>query len=392
MPFRVLYAFTFIFLTLNIGLVLRISGANAIEKGLFVVTTLVMLATRRQDPVVLVLMVCEFILVFTLAFLTKNDAFSWSVFLNSLNQISVLFILLSSATYPRDQLFVWRLAAGLPLLCAALGVVYHFGGIGRMVSVEFATGVPRYNGSMSSAAFTSAMAMCGVYAATKLMLAQNRAYMVLLLVNLMILLAAGGRKALAVAILVSGAALFLSKSVRFGDKLMIAGAGLVAGLAMLAVVWENLVTRLLESGDSGRTVMWDYLREVIAQYPDFGIGFGHQFFTTPRHISVMVGSPSAHNDYLRLAVELGTVGMYIFYALLTAAVVRACFRYGYRSIEGVLVYGGFLFLSNTDNALAAPLAFPLIFLGILSVHDSRRTNEVSSARPASMSMLRNYAR
>ncbi len=65
--------------------------------------------------------------------------------------------------------------------------------------------------------------------------------------------------------------------------------------------------------------------------------------------------------------------MYIFYALLTLAVLRATYRNGASNKLLLNAYFGFLVLSNSDNALASPLEFPLIFLASLALHENQRS-------------------
>jgi O-antigen ligase len=369
---------------LNISALLRFTGGNAVEKTFFLMSAFALLFTRKQDKIVLGLMAAELFVVYVLALSTPYSQFSWSIFLASLNQIIVFFIFLSGETSYKDQQTIWKLTAFLPAICAVLGVLYQGAGISQMIAAEYATGVPRYLGSLSAAAFTSALGMCGVFAAVQMMLNAKKSYGVLVILNLMILLAAGGRATLAVALVLSVISVLIHRGMQISTKLAMMALGLVAGIGVLGVFWSNLATRFSESGDSGRSVMWDYLKIVIAQYPDTGIGFGHQFFNTPREVEITVGSASAHNDYLRLSVELGTTGMIVFYTILTLAVLRSAFRNGRQNYMVILAFAGFLFLSNSDNALASPLEFPLIFLALLGTHEKPATRLASrSAKPQS---------
>ncbi|MBW9055963.1 O-antigen ligase family protein [Rhizobium mesosinicum] len=369
MAFRITYIASLILLIFNVGAALHFSGSNAIEKAFFVLAAFAILGRGGADKTILMLLGAELALVFVLAVLTPYEDFSWSIFFVSLNQIIILFALLAGKTGYRDQQAIWKATAILPVICALLGFVYQFAGIKPMVATEFATGVPRYLGSLSAAAFTSALGMCGVFAAMQLVLSGRKAYVVFVLTNLLVLFAAGGRATLAVCVLVTGVSLLIHRGVTITTKLSLIVLGSVGSLAIVAVFWKNFATRFIESGDSGRSVMWDYLRTVIAQYPFTGIGFGHQFYVTPHEIEVMLGSTSAHNDYIRLSVELGTPGMIIFYVLLTMAVLKACFRGRRPNVVAILAYAGYLFLSNSDNAIASPLEFPLIFLALLSRHE-----------------------
>ncbi|MBB3464872.1 O-antigen ligase family protein [Rhizobium sp. BK377] len=369
MAFRVTYVASLILLVFNIGGALHFSGSNAVEKTSFLMAAFAILFRKGADKSIIFLLVGEIFLVFILAAATPYRGFSWSIFFASLNQIIILFALLAGKTGFRDQQAVWKATAYLPLLCALLGFAYHFTGMKPMTAVEFATGLNRYLGSLSAAAFTSALGMCGVFAAVQLVLSGRKAYAILVIVDLLVLLAAGGRATLAVCVVVTGASVLIQRGIAITTKLSLIVLGSVGGLAVMAIFWKSFATRLAQSGDNGRFIMWDYLRTVIAEFPYTGIGFGHQFFITPHEVEILTGSAAAHNDYIRLSVELGTPGMIIFYVLLTAAVLKASFRGRRPNVVAILAYAGFLFLSNSDNALSSPLEFPLIFLALLSTHE-----------------------
>jgi O-antigen ligase len=365
---------------LNTGTLLHSSSGNAFEKFAFLLSAIVLVMTRPLDRFIMGLLGAALFLVFALALMTTYSDFSWAIFLNSLNQIFILYALLAAQTTYRDQQVVWEATAFMPLLCVILGIAYQAVGINKMFAVEYATGVPRYVGSLSAAAFTSALGMLGVFSAVQLFLSGRQRYAILVVVNLMVLLAAGGRATLFIAVVLSALSLLLSRRMSFGNKIIWIVTGIVAGVAALPFFWDTLAKRISESGDSGRGVMWEYLETIIDQYPLAGIGFGHQFFSMPREMIIKVGSAAAHNDYLRLSVELGRPGMVIFYTLLTIAVFKASFSKGNRNYVAVTAYLGFLLLSNSDNALASPLEFPLIFLALLATHTKPATKAVRQVR------------
>jgi hypothetical protein len=136
---------------------------------------------------------------------------------------------------------------------------------------------------------------------------------------------------------------------------------------MVLAIGGTAISRFLNSTDNGREVMWSYLRGISEKYPWTGIGWGHEFLSVPHDIVIQTGSPAAHNDFLRLQVELGLIGMPLFYLLLSLAVLIVAHRNSrYVHPTVIIAYLGFLFLSRTDNALAAPSHFPLIILAAMS--------------------------
>ena len=122
---------------------------------------------------------------------------------------------------------------------------------------------------------------------------------------------------------------------------------------------------------SGRDIMWAYLASFADDYFWTGIGYGHQFFATPRAIIINFGSAAAHNDYYRLAVELGYPGMIMFYLLLTLAMYFVWSgRVVQRDPSVLIAYLGFLTLSITENVLSSPAYFPLLIVTIAGTANS----------------------
>ncbi len=366
MSFRISFQISYILFIINIGNVLSIPAANLIEKGVFLLSAVIFIMTRMVDKFIIIITAFLIVIIFILSSLSSYPDFEWFIFINALNQIVIIFALLAGFPTEKDRDAILRTAAWLPAGSVMLGACYQVVGLREMFGQEFSTGIYRYQASLIPA-YLSGLAMCGAFAALQIALAKRSVYMWLALFNLIILLAAGGRAALVVALVTCGASLLLKKDVPSSRKILFGLSGLALFLMILTLFWERVATRFTSSGANGRDLMWQYLLELAEQYPWTGIGFGHQYFAVPRDVYILVGSAAAHNDYVRLIVEMGYVGMIAFYVLFSAVILRILTRKWMRADLTILVaFAGFLLMSRTDNALASPSYFPIVFLAALS--------------------------
>lgn len=360
-----LFALASLFFALNLADTLGLPHANMIEKALFLALAAAVMVLRRMDRWALALMAFTVLITALFGALTPYPGFSWLTWLLSINQIVILFALTGFYPTERDAIGILRISAWLPLISVGAGLAAWLASGRAVFGVEFATGTWRLQGALIPA-FLSGIAMTGLVAALMAALEWRRLpYLALVAVNLAILLMAGGRTALAVAVFVSAALIAFSPLIHRRDKLtLLTGAVMAAPLfAILALPFA--LRRLSTSTDNGRAAMADYLYDLAAQYPWTGIGFGHQFWHVPPDVVARVGSAAAHNDYLRLTVELGVLGMVVVFLALAIALLRAALRGG--RVNGTALAGsaGFLLLCVSDNALATPAYFPLLIVTML---------------------------
>ncbi|MEK9766107.1 MAG: hypothetical protein VW274_06465, partial [Thalassolituus sp.] len=108
---------------------------------------------------------------------------------------------------------------------------------------------------------------------------------------------------------------------------------------------------------SGRDILWEFVLYMISRYPDFGIGFGHQFLSTPQDIINMTASWSAHNEYLRIALEVGIVPSFFFFIFMFLTFLSPMLyfkRFDFFYVSAVVLF----FLScATDNTISSPYMF-----------------------------------
>jgi O-antigen ligase len=366
MPFRIAIAIAYGIFIINAGAVLKVEAINVIEKGAFLIAATLYVTSRPRSNVILWMLGLNCLLIFFLGYFTTYPGFSWGTLIKSLNQIFIVYMLLACVPTEADRDAFLKIAAWLPIASTFLGILYHLAGLRAISGFEYSTGLMRFQGSLIPA-FLAGVAMCGTFAAMQFALIKRPFYFGVAGADFLILLLTGGRAALAVTLVVCGVSFYLKPQVSLKLKTIGTVVGLAVGGLMLGAMWESIATRFQSSGANGRDVMWPYLEELASQYPWTGVGFGHQFFTVPREVVILTGSTAAHNDFIRVMVELGYVGVAIFYTLFILAVLWVWRSPHVNKSPIVLIaLAGFLFLSRTDNALATPAYFPLIILSVMA--------------------------
>lgn len=366
MLFRLAILVSYGFFIINAGAVLRVEAVNVLEKGAFLIAATLYVTSRPRSNVILILLALNCLLIFFLGYFTTYPGFSWSTLIKSLNQFFIIYMLLASVPTESDRDAFLKIAAWMPVASALLGVLYQAAGLRAAFGYEFSSGLMRFQGSLIPA-YLAGVAMCGTFASLQLALANRPLFFGVAAANFLILLLTGGRAALATTVVVCGLSFYLKPRVSMKLKTVGTMVGFGFGVLMLIVMWERLATRFESSGANGRDIMWPFLESLAAQYPWTGVGFGHQYFTVPREVFILVGSQAAHNDYVRIMLELGYVGSVIFYVLLIFAVFWTWLSpHVNRNPIVLITFAGFLFLSRTDNALATPAYFPLIILGVMA--------------------------
>jgi O-antigen ligase len=174
-----------------------------------------------------------------------------------------------------------------------------------------ATGIP---------AFLGGFAATGVYASMLELLRRGRpSSMALLAANLGILVLSGARAPLAiVAFMIVSTTLGLRSS-RFGPAarlpLVLTAAVVLAVLAAAAsqlsdVRLFNVVSNRADSL-SGRELLWPQFEQAWADSPwvGWGVGAGKAVIGPDTPIAHLTGTTAPHNEYLRIAVEGGGLGL-----------------------------------------------------------------------------------
>jgi O-antigen ligase len=280
--------------------------------------------------------------------------------------------------------FSWsRLSAGwsrrviaAPFLIVSFGACLAVAGLRPLYSLE--DGALRL-GASTHPAFLAGFALISVYA---LLLEQVRGAsgwrLAVLGGDILILVATGARAPLCLALLLI---LLVADCVptprwpwhsRIPVLLATFAAPAVAILAAPLLGFVRLLT-LASQGDvadlSNRTLIWPVYEAAFAGSPWFGWGTGSGKVLVPVGTLLwhLLGTNAAHDEYLRIAVEGGAVGLCLLLVLMAMWL-----RLGARRMPGaeravmVLVFLAFALHSATDNTLIATTA-SLMFAWVSAV-------------------------
>lgn len=230
---------------------------------------------------------------------------------------------------PRGHaLFLLDVIRWCPIVAVAMGVVLAVAGI-RPLFVE--SGGLRLTG-LGHPAFLAGVTMVGAYAC--LIAAYRRdqlADRVLLAVNLLILLATGARAPLGYTALVIAMTLIFVRSptVAPSQRLFALLAGVCAVPVLVALAGDLSDIRVLhllttDAGHlSGRERLWPLFEAAADGAPWFGWGIGAGNIVIPPESDVarLLKTWAAHNEYLRIRVEGGWIGLSLLIALFVTWVV-----------------------------------------------------------------------
>jgi O-antigen ligase len=179
---------------------------------------------------------------------------------------------------------------------------------------------------------------------------------------------------LASAILIAAVMLFApQQSLRFSARVKVALVGAVLLIGAYFVFWPLIEARIEGSGTSGRDVIWEIYEAAIEKNPWFGRGIGSGTLLLPNTEGYNKAISAAHNEYLRMTMDAGVVGLVVYIAALILW-MRSELRFMRRN-EAVVFVGfmvAFAVYSLTDNTISAQ-ATPVAFFALaLMVHRARQ--------------------
>ena len=141
----------------------------------------------------------------------------------------------------------------------------------------------------------------------------------LLAVNMVLLAMTGARAPMVYGVVVCGLSLLFVAAPRFSWRrrltLLLAGAAVLPVLAALAGEMAGLrAFSVLSSGASdlsGRDILWPLFEAAAAQSPwvGWGVGAGNAIIAPDSDVGRLIGAIAAHNEYLRMRVEGGWIGL-----------------------------------------------------------------------------------
>jgi O-antigen ligase len=217
---------------------------------------------------------------------------------------------------PSKALTLQAAISWCPVLAVAMGVVLAVLGL-RPLFVD--SGGLRLAG-VGHPAFLAGVALVGVYASLLAMYREDRpASRYLLVANLMILLLTGARAPLACAAAVILLSLLIVPSraidaAKRGFLLLAAVCAVPVILALGADLSDVRVINLLSTDAthlSGRERLWPLFEAAADSAPWFGWGIGAGNIVVPPGSAVakLLRTWAAHNEYLRIRVEGGWIGL-----------------------------------------------------------------------------------
>lgn len=355
--------------------------APLVSKVFLLVAALFLFFLGRLAEGNLIVSVLVIAIVCASAIATDYPYFEWSVFLYSLNQIVTLFVFLSVRPSVGQMLSVLKIIAWAPAFSLFIGMCYEIVGVGSLFGIDGMTDALRLQGS-TIPAFLAGVTLSAAFSSMLLYyLDDNKKFVFLLFFNFAVILLTAAR----MPIFLCGVILVVSFLVldKGGIEKKIAfGAGFFGSCVIFLMFFgQAIFARLGSESSSGRDVLWEYFSRLIDDYWNFGIGFGHSISAVPPEVTVLVGGASAaHNEYLRIAVEIGVVQAWVFYALLAIMLIGLG-----RGIKGPvrLVYYSacllFFVFCYTDNSISTPVDYPLLLVAFYgaSLLSARSVEKVS---------------
>lgn len=228
-------------------------------------------------------------------------------------------------------------------------------------------GVVRLEGS-THPAFLGGFAATGIYAALVELYRDGRSrHLAAVIVNYLVLLLTGARAPLACALGVTAAAMFFLRAEVFPARrrLPMVLLGMLALPVLVAFASGSSSIRLLNvlSSDardlSGRDLIWPLFEEAWNASPliGWGIGAGRMVVDPDSLLAKLLGTTAAHNEYLRMGVEGGYLGLSLLILMLALWAIHGT-RHAPRTDRFIMrsVFVAFAVHSFTDNTLIAATA------------------------------------
>jgi hypothetical protein len=354
--FRFFWMLSIALLVLNLG---RLSGAintNPLEKALFLMALLFFCIKNPINKSALTCLGLMSLPIYVFGAFSNFADFSWTrVSMAYLALLSVIGFYVVTPSR-RDSELVLKSIAILPVLLLVYGGLLYFA-FGKPMMMRDHTGAMRLAGAtipafLAAAGYAASIAAAYLYCNTR-----KLPYLLLCLTALVVCALSGSRTPSVVAIVSAGVVLYL----RFSgvQRLALIVLGTVGLTAFLATFGDQLVMRFMGSSSSGRDLIWGVVEQWIDRYPHSGIGFGHCGSVIPWYVSRLTGTEATHNEYLRLALELGYWGTACFLVSFFFLCVSAIRKF---RLEALVVFGMFFLYAYTDNvffltyALMGPLA------------------------------------
>jgi O-antigen ligase len=354
--FRLLFLLTTFVMLVNPHAALHLEGnvGNVVQKLLIILTGTAFIITRPAHRGVIALICIMAGLTFVCAVGTNYPGFEWRLYFGGLVSLVAPFVLLTAQPQARDRQLVLLVFAAMPVLMTLFGAMYQTVGIGPLFAADASGGI-RLTGTQDSPAFLAGASFTGTLAALELAERRHLGYAGLFLLDIIVLVLAGGRAALGLAVIVCAFDYLRSfrrvPLLKFFIPIWFVS---IAAMAILLVRGDAL-RHLTSTSLSNRDLIWAALRRHLNAHPWFGVGLGNQQLLIPADLKARgVGTIAGHNEFLRIAVELGYPGAILFF-LLTLIIFFLVWNSTWvrRDPMFPVAVAAFYLYSLTDNTFAA---------------------------------------
>ncbi|MEM1138559.1 MAG: O-antigen ligase family protein [Pseudomonadota bacterium] len=329
------------------------------------------------------------LVVISFVFSTTFPELTNSQTIRSIIALALPFLFFSLVVRPYEIDRFLLLIALLPIASLVIGFIFQllavedvFRRTWHVLSLEF-TGATRLRG-VNIAAYLAYFCFISYFVCLYQALVYNRRlYYVIGALVLIILFFTGTRTPTALVVLMSGMAILFTGSgdLNVRSKFGLSVIGIMFVSILLALYWPNLEARMFNNefeggifNTSGRQAIWPIFQEAIAVNPLFGRGLGTGAIILLLDQRTEVAS--AHNEYLRLLVDVGVVGLIVYVVGLVACTLRE--RKYYDRSQWTMFIAVLLALaaySYTDNTLTSPPTLVLFFAISLFVQKARYEKE-----------------
>jgi O-antigen ligase len=344
----------------------------------------------RSNPPIAALLLMFLVTVLAADFLPN---LTWIQMAKSLVGLMLPFMFLH-CVYRREAIDRYLdMVAIIPLICIAVGILAAVIGLRPLFKAEY-TGAMRLQG-MSIAAYLAFNAFAAFFICCyQILRAPRRRYYLIAGINLLIILMTGTRMPMLMAAIVGVAVMLFApqQSLRWSVRIKLAYAGAVLLAGALFVLWPSLEARLTGTsggGTSGRTFIWAYYMTEIEKSPWFGRGIGSGVVLLPEDDYHVDYTNAAHNEYLRILMDSGIVGLAIFVVAMIWWVRMECrFMLKDERVLFIAFMVAYAIATFTDNTLSSPPTLVIYFTLALIIYRARqRARELVPAPLVTESMV-----
>lgn len=362
-------------LVLSPGRNFGLGNTNPIERSVFLIALTIFIwgkPIRKWGLGGLLLMGLAIV---TSGAITNFPEFEWQRLAMAAVALITMLGFLTVSPREDDALFILKSITWLPALTVLFSIVLY-AAAGQPLMSKDHTGASRLGGA-ALPAFLAASCYASVVASGYLFSIKNRPIeLFIIATSLVISMMTGSRTATVCAAASVIPFIFPAKKSNV-FKILLLLYGTTGLVILLVTAGDQLIQRFLSGSTSGRELMWSVLQAAAARYPLFGIGFGHHGALIPESITRLTGTAAAHNEILRLRVELGIAGLAIFCFGWTIYWLRFTSKYMTPTMLHVFLVGMFTLYSTTDNTLF--LTNTLLILVAIGLGTPILTNQYHTA-------------